>query len=497
MKGIKKIVFLSLMTLFYFNCSNKSQEQNIRNKTKESQKNIIFINADDLSAATLGIYGQKIIKTPRLDQMAKEGLLFKNGYSPATTCGPSRVALLLGKHLGHLPYRRNNGDLCRAYKAALCYPELLQKRGYKTALFGKASNAKHIFGRPVSDLPSHNGFDLFIGTLLDGPAHQFYLDGKTAPQSNHPNHLWKGENEWWVTKYNISPKRYTQNEYIDLALDFIEGNKENPFFLYLPLQIPHWELVVPKKGEEDYHAADEGLLEQYLNKDGTSKFKETPYLGRGDFQRPEPMPKATYAAMVSRLDRDVGKILDKLSILGLKENTLVVFTADNGFAGIPGGDPFQATGGRRGSKAHLYEGGIKVPYIFWGAEVYQGEIEAPIVGYDLAPTILDFANISDKLETDGISWKTTLLNGVIPERKWIYWENYHGKTRQAILIDGRYKIIKSEVSPKKYQVALYDLKEDKREVKDLSSEEQYKEVLEVAQKIFKQEHEPNENFVIL
>ncbi len=246
-----------LLLVSQFNCSDKPKETN---RKAGQARNIILINADDLSAASLGCYGQKVIQTPRLDQMAKEGVLFKNGYSAATTCGPSRLSLLLGKHLGHIPYRKNTAEVDRH---AICYPELLQKKGYKTALFGKAINAHHIFGRPISSFPSHNGFDLFVGTLTDVSAHQYYLDGKTAPQFNRPNHLWKGENKWWVSKYDIGPKRYTQNEYIDLALDFISENKKASFFLYLPLQIPHLELVVPKKGEIDYQEADEGLLEQY------------------------------------------------------------------------------------------------------------------------------------------------------------------------------------------------------------------------------------------
>ena len=490
MNRIREMIII-LLLISQFNCSNKPEETNSQ---AGQVSNIILINADDLSSASLGSYGQKVIQTPRLDQMAKEGVLFKNGYSAATTCGPSRLSLLLGKHLGHLPYRKNAAEVDRH---AICYPQLLQNKGYKTALFGKAINAHHIFGRPIGGFPSHNGFDSFVGTLTDVSAHQYYLDGKTAPQSNHPNHLWKGAHKWWVSKYDIGPSRYTQNEYVDLALDFISENKTHPFFLYLPLQIPHRELVVPKKGELDYQVADNGLLEQYLREDGTSNFQETAYEVNRTYQRPVDMPKATYAAMISRLDRDVGKILDQLSTLGLKENTLVIFTSDNGFADkIPTNDSFNPKGGLRGSKGHLYEGGISVPYIFWGGKFKKNTIEAPIIGYDLATTILDFARVQEGFETDGISWKSALLEGIIPDRKWLYWENYYGATRQAVLIDNRYKVIKSEVDSADYQIALYDIKKDKFEAKDLSENDDYTDVIAFARSVFEREHQPNKDFMI-
>ena len=462
-----------------------------------SRTHIILINADDLSASTLGCYGQQIIRTPRLDSMAKEGILFLNGYSPATTCGPSRVSLLTGLHTGHIEFRKNQGDRCRINEDIVCFPELLQQYGYHTAQFGKASNAKHLFKYPVGNFPSDDGFDLFIGTVRDATAHQFYLDGVTAPQNDYPEHLWKDDGSWWLKKYPISPTRYTQNEYIDLALKYIEENKNHPFFLYLPLQIPHWELVVPRKGDPDYHPEDEGLIEQYLKVDGSSMFDEKPYLGTSpNFKRHEPQPKATYAAMISRLDRDVGKIIDLLKILKIDENTLVIFTADNGFAGIPGGDPFRCTGGEKGNKANLYQGGIHVPYIFWGGGIQHREIEEAIVGYDLGVTILDIVGIRDEFKTDGISWKEALYNDKMPNRKYIYWENYHGKTRQAALIDSRYKVVKSAIDSVNYSTALYDLSIDYQESRDLSKVDSFYNVLKFADKVFSEEHIPFGAFVI-
>lgn len=462
----------------------------------QPRKNIILINSDDLSAFSVGAYGQKIIKTPRLDQMAKEGVLFEKGYSPASVCMPSRISLMLGKHLGHLPHRSNHVD-CRIPADSVAFPELLQKQGYQTAMFGKASDAAFANGHPIDNTPSDNGFDLFVGTMNAFHAHPLYLDGKTAPSLNHPPHLWK-DSLGLISKHEIGSHRYTQNEYVDLSIEYIEKHQDQPFFLYLASQIPHWEIVVPTEGSPDYQEEDRGLLEQYQNEDGSSKFKETPFAGRFPFERPVEQPKATYAAMISRLDRDVGRIMDKLIELELAENTVIIFTSDNGIAGVPGGDPFQASGKTRGGKAHLYEGGLRVPYIFWGGGIKRDTlIETPIVGYDLAPTILGLADIKTKFETDGVDF-TPILNGkTIPQRPYLYWENYLGNTRQATVIDGRYKAIKVERSDLSYAIELYDLDSDLGETKNLASSEEYQSILEKAKQIFEKEHEPAPGYVLL
>jgi len=459
--------------------------------------NIILINSDDLSAYSVGAYGQKVIKTPRLDQMAKEGVMFTKGYSPASVCMPSRVSLMLGKHLGHLRHRSNHVD-CRILPEERAFPELLQEHGYQTAMFGKASDAQFGPNGPVDGTPTDNGFDLFVGTMNALHAHPFYLDGKTAPSLNHPDHLWK-DSLGVIAKYEIGSHRYTQNEYVDLTIDYIEQNQNEPFFLYLASQIPHWEIVVPRKGEPDYKERDKGLLEQYLHEDGTSRFKETPYAGAFPFERPVTQPKATYAAMISRLDRDVGRILDKLSELGLSENTLVIFTSDNGIAGIPnGGDPFQLRGALSGGKAHLLEGGLRVPYIFWGGGIQQNKkIEEPIVGYDLASTILDAADIEENFETDGVSFMPTLQGQSAPKRDYLYWENYLANSRQAVLIDGRYKAIKFERPDLSYYIGLYDLEADISESKNLADSIAYQNILKKAKAIFQKEHEPAPGYVLV
>ena len=469
----------------------------------DSRPNIILINADDLGAHHVGVYGQKVIKTPRIDQMAQEGVLFKNGYSSATTCGPSRVALLLGKHLGHLPGpQRKNGGLCRVYQDQVAFPELLRDNGYHTAMFGKHHNVRQSADyTPIGDLPSDSGFDLSIGTFWAMAAHQLYLDGVTAPQQNYPKHLWK-DDHGSITRYPLSPDRYTHNEYVDLALDYIEEDKDAPFFLYLPFQIPHWEIAVPRKGDPDFGSEDTGLLEQYLNEDGSSIFKETPFQGNALFQRKISEPAATHAAMISRLDRDVGLILDKLIEKGLDENTLVVFTSDNGRVGTPGGDHFDMNRLIKGAKASLYEGGIKVPFIFWGGKTQKNHIiEEPIIMHDLATTFLSMAGIDSTYDSDGRNWKEALFgqegSGLPTSPRPLYWENFHGHGCQAVLLENRYKVIKSTCDRPDYKIQVFDLSIDPRESNDLSSQSEMTPTIEKAKRLFVSEHIPFQGSGIL
>ena len=464
-------------------------------KTK-SPPNIILINADDLGAHHLGTYGQEVITTPRLDQMAKEGIKFQNGYSSATTCGPSRVALLLGKHVGHLAhFQRKNGALSRVFREQIAFPELLQDAGYETVMFGKHHNVRLSPSRtPMDDLPSHAGFDLSIGTFSAMDAHQYYLDGVTAPHQNYAKNLWKDENGV-VSPYVISPDRYTHNEYVDLALNYIQNKHSSPYFLYLSFQIPHWEITVPQKGHADYKKEDEGLLEQYLDEDGKSIFDDKPYAGSGVFLRSVDQPAAIHAGMISRLDRDVGKILDKLRDLNLDENTIVIFTSDNGRVGTPGGDHFKINMQVRGAKASLYEGGIKVPFIFWGGGIKGNTvIEEPIIMHDLPSTILDIAQVDSLFATDGISWRKKLF-GSSEEIKndyirHLYWENYHSQACQAVLIDNQFKVIKSNCSSDNYKLELYDLRADPAEKNNLASSKEVEHLLSKAKELFILEHAP-------
>ena len=465
--------------------------------------NIILIYADDLSPQTIEPYGQKVIKTPRLNQMAEEGILFKRGYSSATSCAPARIALLLGKHLGHID-RKLNSNEDRLLREDLCFPELLRDHGYQTAMFGKqhGTHFRNWFGlttQIVDDTPYDHGFDRFVGMLSAVEAHQFYLDGITNPDAKNPKHLWQEKNAN-ISRYKIPPTRYTHNEFMDLSIKFIEDNQEDPFFLFLPIQIPHFEQVVPMKADPDYHEEDVGLYEQYLKEDGTSVFEEEPWEGtHPENRRPVDYPLATFASLISRMDRDVGRILDKLTELGKDGNTLVIFTADNGFGGWPreAMTVFNPTGNFRAAKGRLYEGGIRVPFLFWGAGIQQGTvINEPIAAYDLAATILDFANVDRPYQSDGISWKDALTSGELPKREYLYWENYISASRQATLIDNQNKVIKVKNHDNTYTIQLFDLDKDESEKINLATDSNYTDVLYRAQEIFELEHVPTEDFYI-
>ncbi len=498
MQQIKGHVILWSIMIFIIGSSCRPAKVNHYNVERP---NFILINADDLSPHTLGPYGQQIIKTPRLDKMAKEGTLFHRAYSAATSCAPSRIALMLGKHLGHIKRKGNTND-DRVASEETCFPEILRDHGYATAMYGKKHgvhlrNWFDIYTQIVDDTPYDNGFDHFVGTLNATTAHQLYLDGETNPEANLPQHLWE-EQKGELEKYLLPPTRYVHNEYVDLGLQFIELNQDQPFFLYLPFQLPHFEQVVPKPGEPDYHLEDYGLLEQYQDTiTGRSLFPEIPYMGNiSSNQRVNLEPNATYAATISRLDRDVGKIMDLIINLNLKEKTYVIFTSDNGYGGWPEGETFDFTGALRAAKAHLYEGGVRVPMIVWGSQTKLQDIhENPIIHYDIGATLLDLAGIQDSFN-DGLSWKDAIISDKLPHREYLYWENFLGSTRQCALLDNRYKVIKLAPNSDKYQYEIYDLSKDESESNNILTTDLGQSLLHRASKIFKTEHIPNEHYHI-
>ena len=324
--------FLFFVTLFFFSC-NKS------NSVERSPPNIIYILADDLGYGELGVYGQKLIETPNIDKLAQTGMLFNNHYTGAPVCAPARSVLLTGKHMGNTHIRandeRNERGNVWSFKAMLVDPNLegqgplldsimtvanvLQDNGYKTGMVGKWG-----LGAPLTNsIPNKKGFDFFYGYNCQRQAHTYY-----------PTHLWKNDkrhllNNYIVTKQegleeNADPyksesyKKYNQKDYAPAlmhreALDFIDNNKNNNFFLYYASPIPHLPLQGPQK-----------WVDYYINKFGP----EEPYTAKSYF--PNKNPRATCAAMISYLDQQVGEIIEKLKEIGEYENTLIIFTSDNG-----------------------------------------------------------------------------------------------------------------------------------------------------------------------
>ncbi len=414
---------------------------------KSEKPNIIYILADDLGYGDLGCYGQKMIKTPNLDKMASEGIRFTQFYAGSTVCAPSRCTLMTGLHTGHA-YIRGNIDGVGLRPSDTTLTQVLKRGGYVTGMFGKwgLGNA----GSPGD--PAVKGWDAFTGYTDQVRAHFYYqdsinriVDGKTV---NVP----------------IDSTRYSYDYVIDDALKFIRGNKDRTFFAYLPVRLPHAALIAP---EED--------LRPYLDANGNSIFKEVPYPG-GEF-KPNDKPYAEYAAMITRLDGDVGRILKLLKDLGIDKNTIVLFASDNGAdEGYSGhkNDYFHDNGPLRGIKRDLYEGGIRVPMIAWGpGTIPAGQVSDVVwAHWDLAPTFCDFALVPFTPPTDGISFRNALTGTEQSQQHdFIYFEfgvPWYLKYMQSVR-KGDWKLIRTKrnILPEQYE--LYNLADDIGETTDLST----------------------------
>lgn len=414
---------------------------------QHSAPNIIVILADDLGYGDLGAYGQKKIQTPRLNHMAAEGIRFTEFYAGHTVCAPSRVALLTGVDMAHSHTRSNRGPGLREEDTTIA--EVLKQADYTTGVFGKWG-----FGNTEKGAPDRQGFDEFLGYLGHVHAHSYYTDHLFAIRQGR------------TVRVDIDTTRYTHDLFTDAALDFIERNKSRPFFLYLPYTLVHAELLVP-----------EDALLPYRDENGKSLLapeKPFPCCGVIGTYRAQPQPHAAFAGMVSRLDRDVGRIVDRLSELGLDDNTLVFFTSDNGPHVEGGADPgfFESNGPLRGLKRDLYEGGIRVPMIAWGPGlVPQGVVsDHPWGSWDFVATFADLAGVAAP-ETNGLSMANLISGkGAVPLHPYLYWEfdNVWGGHYVQAIRHGDWKLLRFR-APSKSWVELYDLRQDIGEYNDLSS----------------------------
>ncbi|MCZ6514873.1 MAG: arylsulfatase, partial [Acidobacteria bacterium] len=353
--SIQKLVGLSLFLFLVAGCGGATQQDR-----SAERPNIIFIMADDLGYGHLGSYGQEKIATPHIDQLAAEGMRFTQSYAGATVCAPSRSVLMTGLHGGRSPVRGNLGGQ-PLHDEDITLAEILKQAGYQTGGFGKwGLGVEGTSGHPLDQ-----GFDEFVGYLHQVHAHFYYPYWLTDGHGT----LLLPENE------GRKQARYAHDVIAERALEFIRKNKDQPFFCYLPVTIPHVELAVP-----------ESSLEQYQG-----RWPETP---GAEEKRPgyivSQTPKATYAAMVSHLDRDVGRIAALVKELGIDQRTLIIFTSDNG--GQSGVDVqeefFQANGELRGYKGSMYEGGLRVPMIArWPGRIRPGAVSDHITHFaDMMPT---------------------------------------------------------------------------------------------------------------
>ncbi len=443
--------------------------------------NIIFILADDLGYGDLGVTGQQKFETPHLDRLAAEGMLFTQHYAGSTVCAPSRSALMTGRHTGHTFVRGNRrmepeGQYPLA-DSIFTLPEMLQQAGYATGAFGKWG-----LGPPGSEGdPINQGFDAFFGYNCQTLAHNYY-----------PDHLWDGPDRIELPQNdNAAEGVYAPMLIHQRALSFIERYKDQPFFLYVPSTIPHAELKAPDAYMEEFK--DEfppGT--PYAGVDDGPEFRQGPYGSQEE-------PRAAFAAMVTLLDEQVGEIIDKVDSLGLAENTLIIFSSDNGPHLEGGADPdfFDSNGIFRGYKRDLYEGGIRVPTIArWPGQVAAGSRSDHISAFwDFMPTFAQLAGAEmSGPPRDGISLVPTLLGeGGQVEHEYLYWE-FHERGGRVAVRKGdwkgvRYNIDEDPASP----LELYDLANDPGEEENIA--DKHPDVVGQLDSIVQAAHIPSDIFV--
>ena len=442
------------------------------------QPNIIFIFADDLGYGELGCYGQQKIETPNLDALAAKGKKFTQFYSGTSVCAPSRASLMTGLHTGHTPIRGNKQFEPEGQTplpaSTKTFANYLQQNGYATACFGKWGMG---FNQNSGD-PNKKGFDLFYGYNDQSLAHDFF-----------PPYLWNNH-----TKVDLSVNKQYDSVYSaaliqQQAVQYINQQNNKPFFMYLSYTLPHGDVIGPHDSLYNYYK---------------QKFNEQPLTGaalktRPHNMQPEPYPHAQFAAMVGRLDMYVGEIVKAIEAKGLAENTLIIFSSDNGPHRENGGDPefFNSNSIYRGIKRDLYEGGMRVPFIaYWPNKIKPAEVHKPFALWDMYPTFLELAKIPVAEKIDGISIVPTLLNNrKQKQHDYFYWEFHENNGRQAVLW-GKWKGVRLNVNKDDdAPVELYDLSIDPSEQNDLAAS--YPAVVQKIKQLMKEAHVSNSDWPLL
>ncbi len=449
--------------------------------------------ADDLGYGELACYGQTKIKTPNIDQLAKEGALFTRSYSASPVCAPTRYSLLTGKHQGHADIRGNRefggfgpndkeGQMPISQQETTV-AEVLKSRGYRTGLVGKWG----LGGTQPGESPLDHGFDFFYGYLCQRRAHNYY-----------PPYLWNGRDVdllgnpvfsahqkievGWANQSDYEDKYLGQvfsgQKLIENAIKFVSSkDKSKPFFLYFASTLPHVALQAPK---------------EWVNKFPQDWDKE-PYLGQNGYL-PCARPRATYAAMIAYLDDSVGRLVATLKSTGQLDNTLFIFTSDNGATNVGGVDRtfFQSNGELRSGKMSLYEGGIRVPMVArWPKNIPAGlKIDEPVVAYDFFATVCDLVGSTAPVH-DGRSYLPLLKGKHVSTRHFIYFEYPEASNMQAVMFRN-YKLIKPDLNSQPQKIELYDLEKDLPELNDISS--QHIDIVTEGLKIMNREHKVNKLF---
>ena len=442
------------------------------------QPNVVFIIADDLGCGDLGCYGQTKIRTPNLDRLATQGMKFTSHYSGHNVCAPSRCVLMTGKHPGHAFVRDNrqakgfSEGQTPVPDGYLTLPLTFRKAGYTIGGFGKWGLG------PVGSTgdPLKQGFNRWFGFNCQAVAHNYY-----------PERLWDDDRPFPLNNSSFAahqrlppdadpndPKTYARYIGKDYAPDvigakareFLRANKDRPFFLYFPTTVPHLALQVPEDSLSEY----------------AGKFPETPYKGERGYL-PHRQPRAAYAAMVTRMDREIGALLSLLSELGLEQETIVVFTSDNGplYDQLGGTDAefFNSAAGLRGRKGSYYEGGFHAPCLVrWPGRIASGSTSERVSGFeDWLPTLLELCGMMDKAPTDldGVSFAPTLAGRTQEPRPFLYRESPGYGGQQCIRV-GDWKAIRTNLNPpakaknkEPGRIELYDLATDPKETTDVAS----------------------------
>lgn len=427
-------------------------------KTADPAKpNIIYIMADDLGYADIGPFGQTLIQTPHLDQMAREGMRFTNHYAGTAVCAPSRCVLMTGLHTGHSEIRGNkqyppgNNGQQPISAATKTVAEYLKPLGYQTAIIGKWG----LGNTGTTGAPNEQGFDYSFGYLDQVLAHNYFPDhlirnGKKIPLSNEVTYL---DTSYWhkgLGSYATNKQEYSHDLFVEDALQYIETHRSEPFFLYLPITIPHDNGEAPKGDRME--VPDQGIYtQQNWGKD-----------------------EKDYAAMISKMDEGLGRIMSQLDKLGLTENTLLIFTSDNGpMPDESFTDFFDSNGSLRGGKRDLYEGGIRVPMIArWKGRIKAGSSSEHISAFwDVLPTLVEVAGGEIPAGIDGLSFLPTLVakeqQAVHP---YLYWE-FHEKTGAQAILQSHWKAIRNDAITKPgNKLELYDLRTDIGETNNLADQ---------------------------
>ena len=419
--------------------------------------NIIFILADDLGYGDLSSFGQTRFSTPHIDRLAAEGMKFTQHYSGSTVCAPSRSSLMTGQHTGHTFIRGNKEVQPEGQHplpdSVFTLPEMLKQQGYHTGAFGKWG-----LGFPGSEGdPNRQGFDEFVGYNCQRLAHHYY-----------PRYLWDNQQQVaFEENAGFDKGRYAPDYIHERTLAWLDDHAEEPFFLFIASPIPHAELIAPDSLMDRFRG--KYLPEKvYQGTDDGERYRQGPYESQTESH-------AAFVAMVYALDRQVGDILDRLETLGIDDETLILFSSDNGPHQEGGADPdyFDSNGPLRGYKRDLYEGGIRVPTIArWPGQIQAGSTTDHVSAFwDLMPTLADLTGATAPDDIDGLSYLPTLLGtGTQAKHDYLYWE-FHERGGRIALRQGRWKAVKyNYLEAPDAPFELYDLDADPGETTNLAAE---------------------------